>query len=214
MELLADGTEKNHILGFCLNAISRHRKSWPPEELVLAEEFVEWLGFISFLPKEALKKLCQDKGVNLTVTTLPLDLRGFNCSYQDKREIFLTDHETMSFMDTHTLFHEFREMLEHDFVELGFPTINPEQELEVQAETFAMACRMKAFERELPAFFKMAQNVEKPWARYLAFTVVIVFWHCCDAFLRYGAPNGINPCRRKAPTLRTDVALGDIKPGG
>jgi hypothetical protein len=171
MELLTYGTEKNPILGFCSNVISRHGRSWPPEEIVLAEEFVQWLGFNSFLTKEALKELCQDKGVNLTVKTLPAGLRGFNCSYQDKREIFLTDEESALFSDAHTLFHEFREMLEHSFVELGYPTIGAEQSLEVQAETFAMACRMRAVEQELPAFFKLAQNVEKPWARYLAYTL-------------------------------------------
>jgi hypothetical protein len=175
MQLLTDGTEKDPILAFCLSVISRHGKSWPPEEMVLAEEFVEWLGFSSFLTKEALTKLCQEKGVTLTVRTLPPGLRGLNCSYQNKREIFLTDDETAVFSDTHTLFHEFREVLEHSFVELRYPTIGPEQGLEVQAETFAMACRMKAVEREIPVFIEMASNVEKTWARYFAYVLVVVF---------------------------------------
>jgi len=174
MELLTDGTEKNRVLGFCLTVISRHAASWPPQEEILAEEFVQWLGFNSFLPKDALRELCLSKGVNLTFTSLPLGLRGFNCSYQDKREILLTDLETAAFSDSHTLFHEFREMLEHVFGELGYPTIGPKHSLEVQAESFAVACRMKAAEREFPAFIEMAKNVEKTWARYLAYAALVI----------------------------------------
>jgi hypothetical protein len=66
-------------------------------------------------------------------------------------------------------------MLEHIFIELGYPTIGPDRSLEVQAEHFAMACRMNAVEKELPAFFAMAQNVEKPLMRYLAYTLVVIF---------------------------------------
>ena len=175
MELLTDGSEKNPLLGFCLNMISRHAENWPPQEEVLAEEFVRWLGFSSFLTRDALKELCRGKGVNLSFTTLPQELRGFNCTFQDKKEIVLTERETAPFSDSHTLFHEFREMLEHVFAGLGHPTINPEHSLEVQAEIFAVACRMKAAEREFPAFIEMAQNVETTWVRYLAYALVAVF---------------------------------------
>jgi hypothetical protein len=175
MELLTDGTEKNAILGFCLNAISRYVETWPPAEEDLAQEFVAWMGFNSFLTRDALTELCRAKGVNLSFTPLPQELRGFNCTYQDKKEIVLTERETAPFSDSHTLFHEFREMLEHVFTELGYPIIGPEHSLEMQAELFAVACRMKAAEREFPAFIEMAHNVEKTWVRYLAYTLVAVF---------------------------------------
>lgn len=67
------------------------------------------------------------------------------------------------------------EMLEHAFTEFGYPTVSAEQSLEVQAEHFAIACRIKAVEQELPAFIALDQNVEKPWTRYLAYTLVVLF---------------------------------------
>jgi hypothetical protein len=175
VKLLTDGTEKNPILGFCLIVISQHGENWPPTEEALAREFVNWIGYHSFLTRNGLKELCQAKGVNLSFVPLPQDIRGFNCSFQDKKEIVITEPETAPFADSHTLFHEFREILEHVLAELGHPTIGPEDFLEVQAEHFAILCRMEGAERELPAVFDMVQNVEKKWARYLASAVVILF---------------------------------------
>ena len=169
MELLTDGSEKNPILGFCLTIVSKHAHSWPPTEEVLAQEFVDWLGFNSLMTRDAMKELCQSKGVNLSFVSLPHEIRGVNCSFQGKREIVVTERGTAPFSDSHTLLHEFREMLEHVFTELGYPTISPDDSPEARAEHFAVACRLKAAERELPAFIEMATNVEKTWARYLAY---------------------------------------------
>jgi hypothetical protein len=140
----------------------------------LAQEFVDWLGFNSFMTRDAMKELCQSKGVNLSFVSLPHEIRGVNCSFQGKREIVVTEGGT-PFSDSHTLLHEFREMLEHVFTELRYPTISSEGSSEARAEHFAVACRLKAAERELPAFFEMATNVEKKWARYLAYTFLAIF---------------------------------------
>jgi hypothetical protein len=44
-----------------------------------------------------------------------------------------------------------------------------------QAEHFAVLCRMEASTRELPAFFEMTGNIEKKWARYLSYGLLLVF---------------------------------------
>ena len=75
------------------------------------------------------------------------------------------------FADLHTLLHEFREMLEGTFNSLGYSTIRPEQSLEIQAEHFAMACRMQTVQKELPRIFDQISNIEKAWVRYLSYTV-------------------------------------------
>jgi hypothetical protein len=175
MKLLTDGSDKDPSLGFCLSVISKHSENWPPTEEVLADSFVNWLGFNSFLTRNALQELCRSKGVNLSFIPLPQEIRGFNCSFQYKKEIVITLRETAPFADSHTLFHEFREMLEHIFIELGHPTIGPEDFLEVQAEHFAVLCRMDAAVKELPCFLEMAGNVEKKWTRYLAYALVVIF---------------------------------------
>jgi hypothetical protein len=175
VELLTDGTEKNPILGFCLSMISQHGENWPPEEEVLAKEFVNWLGFRPFVTRSRLKELCQSKGVDLSFASLPDDIRGFNCLFQDKKEIVITEREPIIFSDAHTLLHEFREILEHVFIELRHPTIGSEDCTEVQAELFAGLCRIDAGAKELPAALEMAQQIEKKWARYLGYVAVAGF---------------------------------------
>jgi hypothetical protein len=175
VRLLTDGTEKDPVLGFCLTVISQHGESWPLPEDALAQEFVEWFGLRSVLTRDALKKLCQAKGVGLSFVPLPQDIRGFNCSFQNKKEIVIAERELAPFADSHTLLHEFRELLEHEFVELGHATIGAEDSLEVEAEIFAMACRIEAGERDLPVFLEVASKVEKKWVRYLGYAFVGVF---------------------------------------
>ena len=121
-----------------------------------------------------MKRLCEAKGVNLSFVSLPHEIRGLNCSFGDKREIVITDTQP-SLFELHTLFHEFREMLEHVLAELGHPTIGPEDFLEVQAEHFAALCRMAAATSELPAFLEMTSKIEKKWARYFSYGLLFVF---------------------------------------
>lgn len=121
-----------------------------------------------------MKRLCAAKGINLSFVSLPHEIRGFNCSFGNNREIVITDTQP-SLFELHTLFHEFREMLEHVFAELGYSTIGPTESLEIQAEHFAVLCRMEAATRELPAFLEMTGNIEKKWPRYLSYGLLFVF---------------------------------------
>ena len=175
MNLLTDGTSNNPVLRFCLNLVARHGDNWPPTEEVLAREFVDWLGSRAFVSEDGMKKLCEAKGVNLTFVPLPQEIRGFNCSFGHKREIVISESEAAPFIHLHTLFHEFREMLEHVFTELGRATIAPDDSLEVQAEQFAVLCRMEAATRELPVIFEATARIERKWVRYLSYALVIVF---------------------------------------
>ena len=176
MNLLTDGTENNPLLGFGLAVISRHADNWPPNEQALAKEFVSWLGVKSFLTRDQMRELCLSKGINLSFVALPLNLRGFNCSFQDKKEIVITEHENVVFADLHTLLHEFREMLEHVFVQLGYATLTPKDSLEEAAEEFAIVARMETGTREFPAYIKMVSNIETPWQRYFGYAGLVVFF--------------------------------------
>jgi len=175
MQLLTDGSDNNPTLGFCLTMISQHGGSWPPTEEVLAREFVNWLDFHSMLTRSRLTELCRTKGVNLSFVPLPQEIRGFNCAFQEKKEIVITKHELAPFADSHTLMHEFRELLEHEFAALGYATIGVKDSLEEQAEIFAAFSRMEAITKDLPSFIEMAQSIEKNWARYLAYAFWLVF---------------------------------------
>jgi hypothetical protein len=175
VKLLTDGTINNPLLGFCLAVISRHAEKWPPTEQVLADEFVDWFGAQSLMTPTAMRELCWMKGIDLSFIALPPELHGFNCSFHDKKEIIISEHEMVPFTHVHTLFHELREMLEHAFVELGHATVTPKQSLEVKAEEFAMAARMETLTRELPAYIEMVGNIEKNWHRYFGYAFLIVF---------------------------------------
>jgi hypothetical protein len=176
VELLTDGAENDALWGFCLAAISRHAEKWPPTEQLLADEFVSWLGANSLMTPTAMRELCQSKGINLSFVPLPPGLHGVNCAFQDRKEIVLSEREMVPFGHVHTLFHEFREMLEDVFLELGHATITPDESLEVTAEEFAMAARMATATRELPVYFKMVSDIEKNWHRYIGFAFLVVFF--------------------------------------
>jgi hypothetical protein len=174
VKLLTDGTRNNPLLGFCLAVISRHSKNWPPTEQVLAEEFVSWLGVKSFLSRNAMQELCLSKGINLSFISLPPNLHGFNCAFQNKQEIVISDHENVPFADLHTLLHEFREMLEHGFVEVGYATLTPRDSLEETAEEFAAVARMETGTREFPAYIEIVGNIGTPWQRYLGYVLLAI----------------------------------------
>jgi hypothetical protein len=176
VELLTDGTGNNPLLGFCLAVISRHAEKWPPTEEVLAEEFVTWFGARSFLTRDAMRQLCLSKGIQLSFVSLPLGLHGFNCSFQDQKEIVISECDSVPFSDLHTLFHEFREMLERAFVELGHATLTSKRSLEAKAEEFAMVARMETATRQLPRYFEMVGNIETDWHRYFGYAFLVVFF--------------------------------------
>ena len=174
MQLLTDGTPNNPLLGFCLAVISRHSENWPPTEQVLAKEFVSWLGVKPFLTRDAMRKLCLSNGITLSFVALAPELRGFNCSFQDKKEIVISEHENVPFGDLHTLLHEFKEMLEHGFAEVGYATLTRRDSLEETAEEFAAVARMETGTREFPAYIEIVGNIETPWQRYLGYVLLAI----------------------------------------
>jgi hypothetical protein len=174
VKLLTDGTEHDALLGFCLAVTTRHADNWPPTEEALAKEFVSWLGVKSFLTRDAMQELCLYKGINLSFVALPPNLHGFNCSFQDKKEIVMSERENVPFADLHTLLHEFREMLECVFAELGYATLNARDSLEETAEEFAMIARMETGTKELPVYIEILSDIETPWHRYLGYALLFV----------------------------------------
>jgi hypothetical protein len=159
-------------VAFCKVVISRHTEDWPPKEETLADEFVRWFGLKSSLTRDELIELCLCKNVILSFVELPPELRGFNCSFQNRTEIVVTQHEAVPGADLHTLLHEFRELLENAFASLGHSTLCAEDFLEVQAERFAMSARMNIIGREIPAFVEIVKNADAKWARCLGYSVI------------------------------------------
>ena len=75
---------------FCQAVISRHSAIWPPEESVLAKELVNGFPALSFLTLDSLRQQCAALGINVSFATLPRELRGYNCGFEDKKEIVIS----------------------------------------------------------------------------------------------------------------------------
>jgi hypothetical protein len=172
LELLNREIDAFPIISFCKAVLSRHSTNWPPKEETLAEEFVQWLGLKTFMTRDELIELCVSKRVNLSFAELPTELRGLNCSFENKTEIIIAQREAVPGADLHILFHEFRELLENAFAEIGYATLGADDLLEVQAEVFAMSARMWVVTREIPAFVEIVSNADAKWARYLGYGVI------------------------------------------
>ncbi len=172
MELLNGEIDTPPVVEFCKAVISRNSENWPPKEEMLADEFVQWLGLKTFLTRDKLIELCLSKSVNLSFVELPPELRGSNCSFENKTEIVVAQCETVPGADLHNLLHEFREVLENTFIELGYSTLGAEDFLELQAEHFAISARIEVVKREIPAFIDIVRNAKVKWARYLGYGVI------------------------------------------
>ena len=162
----------DNITAFCRTVISRHSANWPPNENVLAQEIVDFFGIGPFLTLETLVQLCRDHlRIPVSFIELPTELRGYNCSYGNKREIVVSQHQTFPGADQHTLLHELREILEATFEGLGHPIVN-RRELEGFAESFAISVQMAVAERELPNLFQNAAEIERKWWRITAYVLL------------------------------------------
>ncbi len=174
MELLNGEIDTPPIVEFCKAVVSRNLENWPPKEETLADEFVQWLGLKTFLTRDKLIELCLSKRVNLSFVELPPELRGFNCSFENKTEIVIVQRQTVPGADLHNLFHEFREVLENGFIELGYSTLGEDEVLEVRAEVFAMSARMAVVTREIPAYIEIVSNADAKWVRYIGYGIIRV----------------------------------------
>ena len=166
---------------FCQTVISRHSANWPPEEGVLAKELVDSFPSLSFLTPHALRQVCTALGITVSFAALPQELRGYNCRFEDKKEIVISTDQSFPGAGEHTLLHEVREILETVFEGLGHATVLNQDDLEESAESFAMQVRAEAICNMLPSLFSHAENVERKWARIITYAFLGLFF--CGSLL-------------------------------
>ena len=172
MDIQATDISNDLLLAWCRTVRTKHADSWPPEENVLAEDFVTSFGEDACHNLESLRQLCARLGIEVTQRPMPADIRGHNSLYLSKRAIVLSAHQPLPGTDEHTLLHELREVIEHIFKELGFVTCRDSADLEIRAEMFAGHVRSEAFSRRLLVFFEYAKQIEAKWMRYSAYAVL------------------------------------------
>jgi hypothetical protein len=150
----------------------KHGSEWPPTEEILAQKFVEYFKFKSLIVLEEIQKLCESSEIILRIAPLPDPLWGYNRRYQGKREILISNSQVLT--KEHTALHEFRELLEYEFRDLGTPICGNEDR-EERAEIFAISVRMCAFAKEIPAIMDRVSSIESKWWRGAAYGLSILF---------------------------------------
>ena len=161
------------LITFCQGVLAKYVSQWPPEESKLADEFTGHFGLSTLATFENQVKLCENLGIKVSEAILPENLRGHNCCYGNQREIQI--HKQKYLTREHTLLHELREILEHIFKDMRYPTAKQRSALEARAETFASSVRTGTFTKMLEGIFQAAAKIESKWRRWGAFFLISLF---------------------------------------
>jgi tellurite resistance protein TehA-like permease len=104
---------------------------------------------------------------------LPEPLRGFNSCYFGKREIVIANDQTFPAATLHTLLHEMREIIEREFADLGWPTVqSKESDFEERAECFATAVQVFAVIQLVPGLLQNASEIQRKWVRIGVYAMI------------------------------------------
>lgn len=166
------------LTGFCKAVLAKHASKWPPDEHLIAEEFVAFFDVPVFVGFEYVIQFAARLGIALSEEKLPSPLRGHNHCYEGTREIRVNIPEssmaTTFGVREHTFFHELREQLEYDFRQLGSPIATP-ADMEKRAEEFATHVRARAIMQGLAPALEKVSEIKSGFWRGAAFVGAFAF---------------------------------------
>ncbi len=155
------------LIAFCQAVIARCGQKWPPDEGLIAHEFVEFFRVGGYLRLEDLERLCRELEIEFSRRLLPRELRGHNYAYGDKRGIvvrIVTGEAAISGVHEHSALHELRELIEYEFRSLGRP-VATSSDLESRAELFAGTVRGFAYVTALKPIAEEIGDIETTWIK-------------------------------------------------
>ena len=159
---------KDPLSAFCEQHISLNSKQWPTSEFELADAFITHFSIPALLDKERLHDFLVRSNIELREDHLPADLLGAHMCFGSKRTIlFSADHGDVLFR-IHTVLHEIREIIEADFVRLGFGTTG-RRHLDSLADEFAFTAYLWSMKASLGRWFQNAAEIDPNWEK----------WVCC-----------------------------------
>ena len=165
---MPDFFQSRALPDFCAAVVNRHDSAWPPTEDQLARDFLAHFGLARLAHYDGLVKWCEEVGINFSTAKLPHDVRGFNYWHENTHSIIMPIDGGCFISREHTLFHELRELLEHNFRNTGRPTAIGDA-LECRAEQFAACVRIAIYLESSKVFFAMARSVRDPLMRLFAY---------------------------------------------
>lgn len=167
------------IRTFCYEFASQNRENWPADEELLADAFASYFELPPLVAGANLEKICAKLEIQFVKEKLPDDLLGSNFHFYGKRRIAVNDRPEPMGMKGHTTFHEIRELLEYEFHEIGFPTVEKHsEELEFRADEFAL-CVMSGSDEPWDKLTDSASQLRSTWLVFglifLIFAVRFIF---------------------------------------
>jgi len=129
---------------------------------------------VRYFTPERLVNLCASLGIEVSFKNMPKCLTGAYGSLEGKTVIFICQEESFPGIKEHTIFHELREILEHSFKDLGFPSVTTGEELEKAAEDFAVQVRIALGRTVWTAMLEGTEKVESKLLRFVAFAFVVL----------------------------------------
>jgi len=163
-----DTVQSRALLEFCAAVADKYAPVWPPTEDQLARDFLAHFGIARLAHYDGIIKWCGEVGVQFSTEELPHDMRGFNYWHENTFSITMPINGGCLISREHTLFHELRELLEHNFRHTGRPTAVGAA-LESRAEQFAACVRIAVCLESSKDFVETARGVRDPLGRLFAY---------------------------------------------
>jgi len=168
MDSISNNANPFALPEFCAAVANRHASAWPPTEHQLAQEFLAHFGNARFGFYDGIVKWCGEVGIHVSTRDLPHDMRGGNFWHEQNMSIVLPVNGGCFISREHTLLHELRELLEHNFGHLGYPTADGDAR-EKRAEEFASCVRIVILLESSKDFCRIASEVRDPLGRACAY---------------------------------------------
>ena len=175
------------ITDFCEAYVSQHRENWPTDEWELARAFVKFFEAPLLADMTSLQGFFTQTNIELRKCNLPAGLLGVNMSFEGKRRIDLSQRREQVYFRLHTVLHEIREIIENDFLRLGFSTTNS-RNIEDSADEFVFCAVLCSTKDPLENWVKTASEIESKWRRWTILGLICAgamffcFWSFIGAF--------------------------------
>jgi len=150
-----------------VRSISLSTSQWPTNEIELAAAFVTHFRIPALADQSGLHEFLAGSNIELREDHLPADLLGAHMCFERRRTILCSADQDHLLFRIHTVLHEIREIIEADFVRLGFTTTGARGDLDSLADEFAFAVYLLSM-KDLMQWIQSATEIESSWQKWVS----------------------------------------------